>query len=78
MDDLRAVQEPLKVRYRREPEAALITLEAQGRLDETSVSCRVETGRQLAAAGLHPATGGTGRSSVLGTCCSRPWWPAPG
>ena len=58
--DLRAVQEPLKVRYRAQPEAALITLEAQGRLDETSVSCRVETGRQLAAAGLHPATGGDG------------------
>jgi uncharacterized OsmC-like protein len=58
--DLRAVQEPLKVRYRAEPEAALITLEAQGRLDETSVSCRVEMGSQLAAAGLHPATGGDG------------------
>ncbi len=58
--DLRAVQEPIKDRYRAQPEAALVTLEAEGRLDDTSVSCSVETGRRLAVAGLHPATGGDG------------------
>src|SRR3982751_3450265 len=58
-DALRALQAPLKDRYRDEPEAALITLEATGSLGE-GVSCSVETGRALATAGLHPATGGDG------------------
>jgi uncharacterized OsmC-like protein len=58
-DDLRALQAPLKERYRTEPEAALITLQADGSLGE-GVSCSVQTGRALAEAGLHPATGGDG------------------
>ncbi|HEX3833737.1 MAG TPA: OsmC family protein [Solirubrobacteraceae bacterium] len=58
-DQLRAVQTPLKERYRSEPEAALVTLAADGELGE-GVSCSVTTGRALAQAGLHPATGGDG------------------
>jgi hypothetical protein len=54
---LRRVQEPLKERYREQPEAALITLRAEGTLGE-GVSCSVATGRAIAEAGLHPATGG--------------------
>jgi uncharacterized OsmC-like protein len=57
--DLRRVQDPLKERYREEPEAALITLHAEGTLGE-GVSCSVPTGRAIAEAGLHPATGGDG------------------
>jgi uncharacterized OsmC-like protein len=58
-DELRAVQAPLKERYRSEPEAAVVTLSAAGDLDE-GVSCSVRTGAAVAAAGLHPATGGDG------------------
>lgn len=57
---LRAMQAPIKDRYRADPAAALITLRARGTLDDTSIACKVETGRALATAGLHPATGGTG------------------
>ncbi|OGA25927.1 MAG: peroxiredoxin [Betaproteobacteria bacterium RIFCSPLOWO2_02_FULL_65_24] len=64
-DQLRALQAPLKARYRDQPDAALITLKAEGRLGE-SVSCNVETGRALVAAGLHPATGGTGLQACSG------------
>lgn len=64
-EDLRAMQAPLKERYREAPEAALITLRAQGRLGE-GVTCRIETGQALIAAGLHPATGGTGLSACSG------------
>lgn len=64
-DDLRALQTPLKERYRERPDAALITLKAHGRLGE-GVSCRVETGQALVAAGLHPATGGDGLSACSG------------
>jgi uncharacterized OsmC-like protein len=59
-DELRAVQAPLKERYRDEPDAALVTLSASGSLDEDGVSCSVQTGRALAQAGLHPASGGDG------------------
>jgi uncharacterized OsmC-like protein len=59
-EDLRALQAPLKDRYRAEPKAARITLKARGELDSASIACKVETGRALAAAGLHPATGGSG------------------
>src|SRR5512135_2364071 len=59
-NDLRALQAPLKQRYREEPGAALITLTASGTLDGAAIACRVETGRALVEAGLHPATGGTG------------------
>ncbi len=64
-EDLRAVQSPLKERYRETPESALITLRAQGRLGE-GVSCKIETGKALVVAGLHPATGGSGLSACSG------------
>jgi uncharacterized OsmC-like protein len=58
-DELRALQEPLKQRYRDDPESALVTLTASGELD-AGISCSVQTGRALAEAGLHPASGGDG------------------
>ncbi len=59
--DLRSIQAPLKDRYRTDPKSAVITLRAGGRIDDPEgVSCNVETGRALVAAGLHPATGGDG------------------
>jgi uncharacterized OsmC-like protein len=58
--ELRAMQAPLKDRYKSEPNAAYITLKAKGALDDTAIACKVETGRALAVAGLHPATGGSG------------------
>ena len=57
---LRAMQAPIKDRYKSEPGAAMITLRAKGTLDDTNIACKVETGRALAIAGLHPATGGSG------------------
>ncbi len=57
---LRALQAPLKERYKGEPRAAIITLKAKGTLDDAHIACKVETGRALAVAGLHPATGGSG------------------
>ena len=65
-DELRTLQAPLKQRYRDEPEAALITLTATGALDATAITCRVETGRALVEAGLHPATGGSGLQACSG------------
>ena len=59
-DALRALQAPIKEKYRADPSAALVTLKAQGSLDEHAIACKVETGRALAVAGLHPATGGSG------------------
>ena len=64
-DELRATQAPLKERYRESPQAALITLRAQGRIGE-GVSCKIETGKALVVAGLHPATGGSGLSACSG------------
>lgn len=64
-DALRALQSPLKDRYRQTPEAAMITLRARGRLGE-NVTCNIETGKALVAAGLHPATGGSGTSACSG------------
>ena len=64
-EELRALLAPLKARYREEPAAARVTLRAQGRLSD-GVSCSVETGRQRVAAGLHPATGGTGELACSG------------
>jgi len=58
--ELRNLQAPLKDRYRSEPESALITLKARGNVDDAHIACKVETGRAIATAGLHPATGGTG------------------
>ena len=57
---LRAMQAPIKDRYKADPQAALITLRARGTLDDANIACKVETGRALAVAGLHPATGGSG------------------
>lgn len=65
MADLRAVQAPLKERYRNSPTAALITLKAEGRLGE-GVACNVSTGKALVEAGLHPATGGSGAQACSG------------
>ena len=65
-DELRALQAPLKDAYRADPARALVTLRADGRLDDASVSCRVETGHALIEAGLHPATGGTGLQACSG------------
>jgi uncharacterized OsmC-like protein len=62
---LRELQAPLKERYKKEPNAAVITLKARGSLDE-GISCKVETGRAIAVAGLHPATGGSGHELCSG------------
>ena len=64
-DDLRSAQAPLKEHYRQTPDAALITLRAQGRIGE-GVSCKIETGKALVVAGLHPATGGNGQAACSG------------
>jgi uncharacterized OsmC-like protein len=64
-DELRAVQAPLKERYREDPDAAVVTLSASGTLGD-GVTCSVETGRALAVAGLHPATGGDGTALCSG------------
>ena len=57
---LRALQAPIKERYKTAPDAALVTLKAKGTLDDANVACKIETGRAPAVAGLHPATGGSG------------------
>jgi len=64
-DELRALQAPIKERYKKEPTAALITLRAQGRIGE-GIACRVDTGKALIEAGLHPATGGSGLQACSG------------
>ena len=58
--ELRATQAPIKERYKTDPKAALITLKAKGSIENEGIACKVETGRALAVAGLHPATGGSG------------------
>src|SRR5215475_2979421 len=63
---LRALQAPLKDRYRSQPEAAVVTLKARGRLGEEAISCKVETGKALVDAGLHPASGGDGSFACSG------------
>jgi uncharacterized OsmC-like protein len=65
-DQLKTLQAPLKQQYRDDPASAVVTLHASGRLDGAGVSCRVETGRALVEAGLHPATGGTGLQACSG------------
>ncbi|MFX4853947.1 hypothetical protein ABTC27_19410, partial [Acinetobacter baumannii] len=57
---LKALQAPLKDEYRTDPEKAVITLKAQGDVGGEGITCKLETGRAIAEAGLHPATGGTG------------------
>lgn len=65
-DDLRALQAPFKQRYRETPEAAVITLKAKGEIGDQTLTCKVETGRALVEAGLHPATGGDGIAACSG------------
>jgi uncharacterized OsmC-like protein len=65
-EELRALQGPLKQRYREEPDTARITLTASGTLDSAAIACKVETGRALVDAGLHPATGGSGLQACSG------------
>jgi len=64
-EELRAVQAPIKARYKEEPQAAVLTLKAEGRLGE-GITCNVSTAKALVAAGLHPATGGDGLSACSG------------
>jgi uncharacterized OsmC-like protein len=63
---LRELQAPLKDKYRGDPETAVVTLNAHGDLDESGIACRVDTGRALIEAGLHPATGGSGLEACSG------------
>jgi uncharacterized OsmC-like protein len=65
-DDLRALQAPLKQRYREAPGAAVVTLKAKGEIGKETLTCKVETGRALVEAGLHPATGGDGIAACSG------------
>jgi uncharacterized OsmC-like protein len=65
-NELRALQAPLKEQYKDNPAKALVTLRASGSLHAAGLSCRVETGRALIEAGLHPATGGTGLQACSG------------
>jgi uncharacterized OsmC-like protein len=64
-EELRSAQAPLKARYRENPEAAMITLRAEGQLGE-GVSCKIETGKAMVVAGLHPGTGGSGMAACSG------------
>jgi uncharacterized OsmC-like protein len=64
--ELRELQAPLKQKYRRDPEAAVVTLRARGELSDGAIACKVETGRALVVAGLHPATGGSGIEACSG------------
>ena len=63
---LRATQAPIKERYKSDPKAAMIKLTARGSIDNEGIACKVETGRALAVAGLHPATGGSGLEQCSG------------
>jgi uncharacterized OsmC-like protein len=65
-ETLRAIQSPLKERYRGDPQAAVVVLRASGELGAEDVTCSVQTGRALVEAGLHPATGGDGVSACSG------------
>ena len=65
-DELKSLQAPLKSHYREAPETAVITLEASGELGTENISCSVQTGQALVAAGLHPATGGDGSLACSG------------
>jgi uncharacterized OsmC-like protein len=65
-EELRALQAPIKARYRDEPAAALVTLKAQGTLGAEGLTCKLDTGRALVEAGLHPATGGDGLAACSG------------
>lgn len=64
-EELKALQAPIKNQYREDPESAVVTLRAEGRLGE-GIACRIDTGRALVEAGLHPATGGSGMQACSG------------
>ena len=64
-EQLKALQAPIKERYKKDPSAAVVTLRAQGRMGE-GIACRVDTGKALIEAGLHPATGGSGLQACSG------------
>ena len=64
--EIKQLQEPLKAAYRADPHAATITLRAEGTLDQDKIACNIETGRAIAAAGLHPLAGGTGAELCSG------------
>src|SRR5918996_1459186 len=64
--ELRTLQAPLKTRYREEPGAAIVTMRADGELDDAGVACKVQTGRAIVDAGLHPAAGGNGLMACSG------------
>lgn len=64
-EEIKALQAPLKQKYKSEPESALITLKASGNIGD-GITCKVDTGKQIVEAGLHPATGGTGISACSG------------
>jgi uncharacterized OsmC-like protein len=66
IEELRALQAPLKDHYRNEPDAAVVTLHAEGEIGEGAIACSVATGRALVEAGLHPASGGTGAQACSG------------
>jgi uncharacterized OsmC-like protein len=63
---LRSMQAPLKDSYRNVPEGAVITLKARGEIDDVKIACKLETGRAIVEAGLHPATGGSGMELCSG------------
>lgn len=65
-DALRALQAPIKAKYREAPDAAVITLKASGEIDDSKIACKLETGRAMVEAGLHPASGGTGMELCSG------------
>jgi uncharacterized OsmC-like protein len=65
-NELRELQAPLKARYREQPEAGVVTLRAAGRVSPDSLTCKVETGKAMVEAGLHPATGGSGMFACSG------------
>jgi uncharacterized OsmC-like protein len=65
-DELRALQAPLKTRYRDEPATAKVILKAEGKLDAATLTCKLATGQALVEAGLHPATGGDGQAACSG------------
>lgn len=65
-ETLKALQAPLKQKYRDDPGSAVVTLRARGTLDDPGIACKVETGRAIVEAGLHPATGGSGLQACSG------------
>ena len=75
--ELRAMQAPIKERYKSDPKTAFITLKAKGTLDDSNIACKVETGRALAMRACIRRPADPGSSFALATCCWRRWSPAP-